>query len=276
MGNTSNRDQWAGRERLLFIERLAWWKGVVNRGDVRDVFGISAAQASADLQGYQELNPTALVYNVRAKRYEAGEGMVCVMHEPRIEEAVGLFLGVGVPLLGMGGRPEITPTSPTVDFFRPLVREADGAVQRRVFLAMDQGRRLRVKYWSVNSSRGTLREIAPHALGHDGYRWHVRAWCFENEGYRDFVMSRIEMAEWPGDVCTAPVVDEDWERMVTLELRPHSGLDEDQKKTIIRDYGMKGGKLKVKVRAAMKEYFLAHWRVPGPGRPAHLEVAGSR
>jgi WYL domain len=273
MGNTSNRDQWAGRERQLFIERLAWWKGVVNRGDVRDVFGISAAQASADLQGYQEANPTALVYNVRAKRYESGEGMVCVMHEPRLEEAVSLFLGVGTPLLGMGGRPKIAPT---VDFFRPLVREADAGVERRVFLALDQGRRLRVKYWSVNSSRGSLREIAPHALGHDGYRWHVRAWCFENGGFRDFVLSRIEAAEWPGDVFTAPLADEEWERVETVILQPHSSLDEDQKKTIIRDYGMTGGRLKVKVRAAMKEYFLAHWRVPVEGRPPHLEVLNSK
>ena len=273
MGNTSNSEQWAGRERLLFIERLAWWKGVVNRGDVRDVFGISAAQASADLQGYQEMNPAALAYNVRAKRYEAGERMVCVMHEPRIEEAVSLFLGVATPLLGMMGRPKIAPT---VDFFRPLAREADAGVQRRVFLAMDQGRRLRVKYWSVNSSRGSYREIAPHALGHDGYRWHVRAWCFEKSAYQDFVLSRVEGAEWPGEESTVPVVDAEWERIETVVLIPHSGLDEDQRKTIIRDYGMKGGKLRVEVRAAMKEYFLAHWRVPVAGRPAHLEVLNSK
>ncbi len=272
MGNTSNKDQWAGRERQLFIERLAWWKGVVNRGDVRDVFGISAAQASADLQGYQAVNPTALIYNVRAKRYEAGEGMVCVMHEPRLEEAVSLFLGVGVPGLWLAGGMQ---AAATVDFFRPLVREANAGVQRRVFLAMDQGRRLKVKYWSVNSSRGALREIAPHALGHDGYRWHVRAWCFENAEFRDFVLSRIEAAEWLGDLFTASVVDEDWEKMETVKLCPHSALDEEQRKTIIRDYGMVGGMLKVKVRAAMKEYFLAQWGVPGPERPEHLEIFNS-
>lgn len=273
MGNTSNRDQWAGRERQLFIERLAWWKGVVNRGDVRDVFGISAAQASADLQGYQEVNPTALVYNVRSKRYESREKMVCVMHEPRLEEAVSLFLGVAAPL--PGGRPKIAPTVAVaaVDFFRALTREADAVVERRVFLAVEGRRRLRVKYWSVNSSRGSLREIAPHALGHDGYRWHVRAWCFANEGFRDFVLSRMEGAEWPGEVFTAPMVDAEWERFETVVLRAHSALDEEQRKTIERDYGMRKGVLKVQVRAAMKEYFMAHWRVDTEvQRPAHLEV----
>lgn len=257
------------RERQLFIERLAWWKGVVNRGDLREVFGISAAQASADLQGYQEVNVGALVYNVRAKRYEAGEGMVCVMHEPRLEEAVSLFMGTAVPSLGMIGRPMIAPT---VDFFLPLIRDASVGVQRRVFLALDQFKRLKIKYWSVNSSRGSVREIAPHALGHDGYRWHVRAWCFENAGFRDFVLSRIESAEWPGAVFSASKVDEEWQEMEEVILRPHSSLDEEQRKTIIRDYGMTGGKLKVKVRKAMKEYFLAHWRIPSGDRPPHLEV----
>ena len=249
------------------------WRWVVNRGDVRDVFGISAAQASADLQGYQEVNPTALAYNVRAKRYESGENMVCVMHEPRLEEAVSLFLGEGLPGVSLAGRMQSAATvAARVDFFRPLAREADAGVERRVFLALDQKRRVRVKYWSVNSSRGSVREIAPHALGHDGFRWHVRAWCFESGGFRDFVLSRMEGADWPGDAFTAPGVDQEWERMETVPLRPHSGLNEDQRKGIIHDYGMKGGEMKVKVRAAMKEYFLAQWRVPGPDRPAHLEI----
>jgi predicted DNA-binding transcriptional regulator YafY len=199
--------------------------------------------------------------------------MVCVMHEPRLEEAVSLFLGVGMPGMGMTGRPKIAAT---VDFFRPLVREAGGGVQRRVFLALEQGRRLKIKYWSVNSSRGSVREIAPHALGHDGYRWHVRAWCFENGEFRDFVLSRMEGADWPGDLFAAPVVDTEWERVETLVLQPHSSLDEDQKKTMMRDYGMTGGKLKVQVRAAMKEYLLAHLRVPVEGRPLHLEVLNSK
>lgn len=258
---------------MLFIERLAWWKGVVNRGDVRAVFGISAAQASADLQGYQELNPTALAYNVRAKRYEAHEGMWCVMHEPRLEQAVTLFLGVGVPGVGLDRRPKIAATSATVDFIRPLAREADGAVQRRVFLALEQRRRLRVKYGSVKSGRASLREIAPHALGHDGQRWHARAWCFENGRFQDFVLSRIEKAEWPGEVFHAPV-DEAWEKMEVVELVPNSELSEEQRNTIMLDYGMRRGRLKVEVRSAMKEYFLAQWRVPGPDRPRHLQVEG--
>ena len=268
MGNSSTKDQWAGRERLAFIERASWWRGVVNRGDLREVFGISAAQASADLQGYQELNPTALAYNVRSKRYEARPEMTCMMHSPRLEEAVGMFLGTPVPL------PQVAATSDArVDVFQPPVRKADAAVERRIFLALDQGKRLPVTYWSVNSGGAKRREIAPHGLGHDGYRWHVRAWCFENGDFRDFVLSRIEKAEWPGESFAAPAKDEAWDSVVAIRVRANSELDEDRRKTIERDYGMKGGELELQVREAMREYVLAHLRVAdGLERPRHLEL----
>ncbi len=268
MGNSSTKDQWAGRERLAFIERTAWWRGVVNRGDLRDVFGISAAQASADLQGYQELNPTALAYNVRSKRYEARAEMTCLMHSPQLEEAVRMFLGSPVPLPQVATGPHAR-----VDIFVPPARRADAAVERRIFLALDQGKRLSVTYWSVSSGGGKRREIAPHALAHDGYRWHVRAWCFENGDFRDFVLSRVEKAEWPGESFAAPMRDEAWNREVTVVLRANSELDEERRKTIERDYGMKAGKLVVKMRESMKEYCLAHLRVGDDAdRPRHLEV----
>ena len=268
MGNTSSRDQWAGRERLAFVERVAWWRGVVNRGDLRDVFGISAAQASADLQGYQELNPTALAYNVRSKRYEARPEMACVLHVPKLEEAVGMFLGAAVPL------PQVRSAGAKVDFFTPPERVAAAGVERRVFLAIEQGRRLRVKYWSVNSNGVKLREIAPHALGHNGYRWHARAWCFENRDFRDFVLSRIEEAEWPGEAFQADEADAAWERRVTVKLRPNRDLSAEQKRAIERDYGMIDGTLELQVREAMRGYVLAHLGIPNEQElPTALELA---
>ena len=93
MGNWNNEENWASRERLRCIERAMWWRGWVGRRDLVELFGISAAQASGDLQRYQELNPGALSYHTSRKRYEAAEGMVCRLHEPVFEEAVRHFLG---------------------------------------------------------------------------------------------------------------------------------------------------------------------------------------
>lgn len=241
----------------MFIERTAWWRGAVNRGDLREVFGISAAQASADLQGYLELNPGALAYNLSTKRYEAQQAMRCVLHESRLEDAVRGVLGGSAPMGGI--------SAAKVEVVATPQRRAPAEVERRVFLALDQGRRLEVKYWSVNSGGGRKREIAPHALGHDGLRWHVRAWCFENGDFRDFTLSRIEDAEWPGDNFTPPVADEQWEKEVPVVLRANRSLDEERRKAVERDFGMTDGRLELRVREAMRGYLLAHLRMSDGG-----------
>lgn len=267
MGNTTNREQWAGRERLAFIERTAWWRGAVNRRDLQEVFGISAAQASADLQAYLELNPGALAYNLRAKRYEARPEMGWVLGEPRLEEAIRVFLGGGGTSWSGGGSPD-----GRVAMVETPVRKAGASVERRVFLAVEGGRWLRVKYWSVNQGRSRWREIGPHAFGHDGYRWHVRAWCVENGDFRDFVLSRITEADWPGAVLTLPQRDDGWEQWEEVVVRANSHLSTEQQAAIERDYGMHGGSLKLRVRRALAPYLRAHLRLAtGQSLPAHLE-----
>lgn len=269
MGNSNNREQWAGRERLLFIERVAWWRGMVNRGRLREIFGISAAQASADLQAYLELNPGALVYNLSSKRYEAQADMLCVLHQPRLEEAVAMFFGKRLPhSLDQGSSPDSK-----VALCVPPLRKASGEVERRVFLAIDQGRRLAVRYGSLHGDSGKWREIVPHAFAHDGLRWHVRAWCFDNQSYRDFVLTRMAEARWPGEEFIPPIGDHSWETMVTLVFKANPELGEEAKAAVEADYGMKDGRFEMTVREAMVEYHLAQLRVPGKNgeRLRHLD-----
>lgn len=266
MGNLTNPEQWAARERLRFIERQAWWRAMVNRSDLQELFGISAAQASSDLQTYQEANPTALTYNLKTKRYEARPEMVCGFHVPHLEEAFALFYGDTLATVSVGESPQITRiTLPA--------REPEPQVARRVFLAVHHGRRIWLKYWSIHRKRMLRREIAPHAFGHDGYRWHARAWCFENQEYRDFVLSRMEEAEWPVEPWKPPAPDTDWNRFEEILVRPWRGLTEDQRAAIRRDYCIRGETLRLRVRGALKSYLLAHLRIENDvAAPRHLEL----
>jgi hypothetical protein len=263
MGNVTKEDNWAARERLRRVEVLLWWRGWVGRGDLTEGFGISAAQASGDLQRYGELNPGAMVYHTSRKRYEGTPGMVCVLHEPSFEEAVQGILGAtGGMVRPVGG------ASGRVAVCVPPLRRAAAVVERRVFVALAQGRRVRVRYGSVSGGNGRWREFAPQALGHDGLRWHVRAWCMEHEDFRDFVLSRIDEADWPGGEFSPPVADEAWEREATLVFEANRELEEDARRAIELDYGMKDGRLELRVREAMVEYCLAQLRIP--------ETAGAR
>ena len=271
MGNATNEKQWAAMERLRFVEKSAFWRGSVNRQDLMTTFGLSSAQATSDLQKFQEMSPKALIYNLNRKRYEGAPDMRCVLHEPSLEEAVALFLG-----LGSAPSKTLTPTEAAgnpgpVAWVTLPKRTASAAVLRAVFQAVLHGLRLRVKYQTMSGKPVAWRWIMPHALGHDGYRWHVRCWSESGEHWADFVLSRILEAEWPTEKAVLPETDVDWETWEELTFAPHPNLSADQRETIAADYGMEGGSLTLRVRRAMVDYTLAHLRLPM--RSGNLEAA---
>jgi hypothetical protein len=69
MANATNPKSWYARCRLAWLERKASQAGCLNRSDLMREFGISPAQASSDLQAYQQLSPEALRYDLPSKRY---------------------------------------------------------------------------------------------------------------------------------------------------------------------------------------------------------------
>jgi predicted DNA-binding transcriptional regulator YafY len=82
----------------------------------------------------------------------------------------------------------------------------------------------------------------------------VRAWCEKNADFRDFTLSRIAEVEWSRESAELPEPDKDWEQWVTLRVSPHRGLGEAARKAVERDYSMRNGVLKLKVRKAMEGY----------------------
>lgn len=255
-------------ERLRFIERKAYWCGEITRQDLAVVFGLSPAQASADLQKYQELNSGALLYNLNKKRYEGAPRMRLTLQQPRLEEAMAQFLDSSVRdsvgFNGWGGNspsPNWDDPDATVACVTLPVRRASTEVERRVFLAVKQERRLRVKYLSVNSGTEEWRWLRPRAFAHNGHRWHVRAWCERSNEWRDFTLSRIAAAEWP-EPCDPPPPDEEWQRWVTLRLRPHHKLTSEQQRAVAFDHGMTNGVIELRVRAALEGYVRDLLRLP--------------
>lgn len=256
MGNSTNELNWAARERLRSVELRLWWRGFVGRKELMEVFGISPAQATSDLQRYFELNEGACFYQTTRKRYEAVAAMKCVLHEPVLEEGLQVIFGEMVGERWQRERVWTGAEASKLASVRLPVREGLPPVERVVAMAAGSGRRLRMKYASVNSGSSTWREVAPSTFGWDGRRWHVRAWCFNNEGFRDFVLARMEEAEWPGADFEAPR-DEDWETWSVLRLQVNPSLDESRRRAFRLDYGLEDDVLEIRVREAMKPYLLA-------------------
>lgn len=271
MSKKSHDHYWAARQRLRYIETCAWWKGIVNRNDLVELFSISMAQASSDMQAYLEQNPNSMTYNLRQKRYEATSTMKWVVSQPNLADAAALFMGGDVRGLWTG-EPDFPQPGNGVSIIRMPAREAKEVVERRAFLAIMNGYRIRMRYVSVHSGKDEWRRIRPHALGHNGSRWHLRAWCERNDDYRDFALGRIAEIEWTRDHMDLPRPDEEWDTFVTLKIRPHRSLEAVQKLAVEMDYGMTAGSLKIKVRKAMEGYLRDRLGLPLDGDAKALQL----
>lgn len=236
------------------IEVLLWWRGWVGRGDLLESFGISAAQASGDLQKYMDMNGGAMRYHTSRKRYEAVPEMRCVRHKPRLEDALALFFGLeGEGLrFQMGAR-----TTEQLDSLVLPTRKGLPQVERRIVMALLSKAECRVLYHSVSSGKAEWRVLVPGAFGWDGRRWHLRAFAREHGEWRDYVLGRMSQVEWPGEIATDLPVDKEWKRKDEVVFRLNPELDESQKAALRMDYGMEGDELRVEVRTAMKRYLLA-------------------
>jgi hypothetical protein len=236
---------WSERTRLMFVERLLYWRGYINRRDLMARFEISAPQASNDLVNYTTLAPENCAYNVRTKRYEAAEKMRLVLGP--VEAGTDLF-----------ELESALRTQEGVDFTlraeRPMRAAAEG-LMRSLSLAAHRGESVEVRYFSVNSGTARWRRISPRGFGHDGLRWHVRGWCHADEVFKDFVVGRIQGAPRKPLLCPArEVADADWVESVTMVIEADPGLAPNRRKALEMDYGMSRGKLRVAVRRAMVTY----------------------
>jgi predicted DNA-binding transcriptional regulator YafY len=244
----------AQRERLFHIDFRAWFLGRVTRGALIRRFGVKEAAATRDIALYRALAPGNLVFEGSEKIYLCASGFRPLFDHPPERTLTAIAEGLGDDAVGEIG-PHIRTERP-LRLNHPKI-EVIAAVSR----AIAEGRPLVVDYCSLASGMST-REIAPHALVDTGTRWHARAFDRRRGRFLDFVLTRIARA----DLLDGPVAeaegreaDDQWMRIVELELVPHPGLDRPE--AVALDYAMQGGVLRARLRAATVGYALLHWGV---------------
>lgn len=242
------------RERLAFLELRAFFTGELRRGDIESRFGIKPAAASRDLSGYREVAPANLDYDPAARCYRptANFAPVFEFHHERVLTWLLQGFGDGLDL----GLKQAAPCEGPGQLFKP-----DMGILATLTRAMCSKRAVRINYLSL-SSGAKRREIVPVALADNGLRWHVRAFDRERKRFGDFVLTRIaKVNDIDGEVPDSELLgsDEQWARMVDLELAPHPGIK--WPKAIEADYGMSDGVLRIKTRAALAGYVLRRWSI---------------
>ena len=254
MDSDKSELRWGVAQRLEFIEFRLFWEGRVNRSDLMEQFGLSVNQASADLNRYIGFAPDNMVYDKSARTYVRGPDYAAQFLKPDASRYLTQLRSLADGILDSDDT--WIAELPSYDAAPTPARGVNPVTLRSVVGAIRRSEAIEVKYQSLSRPEPTWRWIAPHAIGFDGFRWHTRAFCKTDEVFKDFLLSRILQTRG-AEACEATVAaDADWQEHVTLEIGPHPELTENQKKVIALDYGMRGGKARIKVRRALLYYAL--------------------
>jgi hypothetical protein len=244
----------AQRERIAYLELKACFAGELRRADIEERFGVKPAAATRDLTAYRHLAPGNLSYDVLARCYRPAKSFKPVFEFSPDRVLAWLLHGFGDGL-DLKLR-KAAPCEGPGNLVRP-----DLSILATVTRAMCAKSALKVTYLSLSSGAAS-RELVPVALADNGLRWHVRAFDRSKSRFGDFVLSRIMKAtELPGSVEEHELLgaDEQWARIVDLELVPHPGVA--WPKAVEADYGMTDGSLRIKSRAALAGYVLRRWNI---------------
>jgi hypothetical protein len=248
--------KWATRQRLQYIEIMAFYTGVVTRSDVAKAFGISDPAATKDLKLYGDLAPGNLVYTQSVFGFVPARGfqpLFADLSSAAVLPIIAANLAVAGGPYGKESIYGLTAVS------LPLPARLPGAdLLAQITRAIHGHRKLQVNYRSL-SDRGSQgqRILEPHALVDTGLRWHVRAYSDATYDFRDFVLSRFVEAECLEEPAESSAEhDEDWVEMVTLKLGPHAGLDAQKQESLLLDYGASGTVVEIDVRRSLIGYVL--------------------
>lgn len=273
MGDDKLSLRWGVEQKLQFIEFRLFWEGHVNRGDLIDKFGISQNQASGDLNRYIALAPDNMIYDKSGKTYVRSSSFSPLFLEPDATQYLSQLRSVAEGLVGK--EDAWIGNLPAFDATPAPARGIDPAVLRSIVIAIRRHETVEVRYQSMSSPDPEWRWIAPHAIGFDGFRWHIRAFCLADQRFKDFLLSRMLDIRATRQSEVEPQSDADWHTFVTLEIAPHPELSKAQQKVIALDYGMTGGKTEIRVRRALLYYALRRLGLdtdPAARRPQDQQI----
>nr|WP_233093020.1 WYL domain-containing protein [Paracoccus sp. IB05] len=238
-----------------------------------DQFGVSVNQASTDLNRYIGFAPANMVYDKSARTYVRGSAFQPKFLEPDASRYLAQLRSVAENILDR--EDSWIANLPSFASAPTPVRGVDPVTLRSVVGAIRRSEEIEIRYQSLSSPDPRWRWIAPHAIAFDGFRWHARAFCLTDECFKDFLLSRMIEIRGSRESGTSADDDLDWNSELVLEVAPHPELSETQAKVIALDYGMRGGRAKIKVRRALLYYALRRLGLdtdPAARRPQDQQI----
>ena len=243
---------WGLERRLQFIDFRLRWEGRLNRNDLAEHFGLSIPQVSLDIAKYNELASDNLFYDRSSKTYVTGADFKPLYQRSSARSFLAELLATKSGLIEMATSFLGTPIE--VDWAPTPLRTLNERIVEMMVRAIKGKLAVSVSYQSMSSLDAPERVLSPHALGYDGFRWHVRAYCHKRERFSDFVLARILSTGQAEPSKVDPQRDTQWQTILHLVLVPHPDLPPAKKRVIELDYGMRDGQAELPCRQAFLYY----------------------
>lgn len=248
---------WGQDRRLEFVDFRLRWDGRINRSDITKHFGISVPQASLDIARYLELAPGNLGYDHSSRVYLATDGFKPLFPTSDPQRYLNGLLAQATGGVGFGE--SFVGWLPPVAAVPVPTRGLNGDVLAAVLQAIRDSLALSVEYQSMSRPKPTTRTLTPLAIAHDGFRWHVRAYCHIRNKFLDFVIARISKVTGTAPAGAKSDDDVEWHNILKLELGAHPGLSTEKRRALEFDYGMVKGRVVLECRQALFFYVLQHF-----------------
>ncbi|NOI85321.1 WYL domain-containing protein [Vibrio sp. 99K-1] len=248
--------KWDQLLRFKLIEVVALWEGRVTTNHLCNSFNIKRQQASRDIKAYQEqFQSPPLVHDRSIKGYRLTDHFAPKFTKGTPNEYLSLLHKYnndhvdGFDLKDLGFADSIVLSVPD--------RHIAPIIVRRLLQAARERRRVDIEYVSMDNPEGRGRNIVPHTIVFDGFRWHVRAYCEERAMFLDFVLSRFRgEPELLNESDINIEDDEDWTTEEAIEIIPNPHLSPAQQHIVKADYGMHDSPLTISCRRALIKYLL--------------------
>ncbi|MFH4745272.1 WYL domain-containing protein [Vibrio harveyi] len=248
--------KWDQLLRFKLIEVVALWEGRVTTNHLCNSFNIKRQQASRDIKAFQEqFELPPLIHDRSIKGYRPSEDFVPRFTKGTPNEYLSLLHKYGnehvdgFDIQNLGHADSIVLSVPD--------RHVAPIIVRGLLQAAREKRRVDIEYVSMDSPEGRGRNIVPHTIVFDGFRWHVRAYCEDRQMFLDFVLSRFRGEPELLDKSNIGMdADEDWMIEETIQIIPNLHLTPEQQAIVKADYGMDESSFAISCRRALIKYLV--------------------
>lgn len=246
------------QSRVALLKTLLKWEGRLNNGRLRELFGLGGTRTSLWIREFRDLHPTWTAWDTKTRSYHATHHVYQDANKrgASSQENVASL----TQYLSLVGISHITQASqvrnPLWSAF-PDLSAPPAETFARISEAIRLGHALEISYRSMREPVPHQRIIEPHSIVRAGRRWHVRAFCTENQGFRDYALGRIEHPKIL-NVAAEHQIEDDvaWNTLVYVRLVAHPELTQDQQSLVRFEYFQKTTSRMDTCRGALVSYYV--------------------